>query len=164
MADNNFLQEVIEITGKNSYELMILNEYYKTVNFQIDEQNDEKEQKIEILKIEYFENKKREIDISHTKFIQENLQSKILKNDFEQLIMYLDLNIKPKNIERLLYLLNFNYIELDEDMKLISICSAAYNYYKDYYHYRRIEKCDDLMKTLLNKLYNIYSNGMIFKV
>ena len=57
LADDDFLQEVIKITGKNPYELMILNDFYKKINFQIDEQTDEKEQKMEILKIEYFENK-----------------------------------------------------------------------------------------------------------
>ena len=76
------------------------------------------------------------------------------KKNFLNLVSYLDSGIKPKDIEFNLPLVNYNLMELDEEMKLNSICPAVRKFFEQEYDPINFSSDDqNLMKKFLLDIY-----------
>ena len=77
-SDKTFLNEVAEITGKNPYEIMILDECYRQTKWN----------SLEDLKKNYLERKFINIEESHVKFMQEYCKTELKKDLFKVYLLF----------------------------------------------------------------------------
>lgn len=130
---NGNLSKIEEYTRFNLLELMKLNQIFKiTENTKIDEN---------LMEI-YYHRRRDEIDLSHKKFIQEFLQTDYRKQDFLELLTYLDKD-EPVDDTKL-YLFeraDFNLMDIDPERKTIySITPIAKNYLDATYQFNLLSQ------------------------
>ena len=154
-----FLEAVIEITGKHPYEIMKLNRHYTEINW--DENN--QEEQIEELKEKYMKDRKIEFLISHEKFIKEKLKNKSFFEIYFQIIAYMDSNVRPIKLSNSNFqFMNKNFMEIDEEMKITSLCPAA-KIFLDEFLITNKEADKDSLKESLNTFLRSNQNGELFQ-
>jgi len=127
LENDEFLEEIIRMTGFNPFEIMELHYYYN--KFLVDKNENEYEEYLEKMEEKYFHYRLSVIAKSHQNFCDENLTTQIDRNNFYELLPYLDLKKKlevGKLAELLkLFVVDFNLMEVDQESQEITTITPA---------------------------------------
>ena len=155
-------KRIVELTNFNPYELMILHQIFNGFDWKNEEDFESVWEKFEK---SYFNIKAMEIDQSHTNFLRQYCASQKSESNFKELVVTcMDTGMIYENMQFYLPLVNYGLMEVDEQLRVSSLCPAINRYYQEHYELTKLSigEMDKFRKSLLSE-YNKTKLGIIFQ-